>query len=498
MPRDALKSVNSTSSEFAPGIPSSREVRDLPAVTEPHQWQVATQVHEAERAGVHTDLRLVDEEGQAHSWALPGIKGLPKPGEKVRAIAQPTHTAEYAGKRGSFLIPAGTYGAGKVTGSGLAPAEVLRHGGGVLRFNVYGRSPQELSIISTPKGQVLYNHTVTQETGVRGPGGHAIPQSKPKYLERRPEALQFDNPDEVHQAKIDGAHVTFHIPEAGKQIRAFSYRPTERETGVIEHTHKLPNFRELVAPKELAGTVLRGELWASDKKGRALPAETVGGMLNASVMRSREMQQGRGLLRAAPFDVVRYKGQDVEQAPYARKLAILKEVQEKIPFLEIPPTAVTSKEKERLMAKIQEGKLKETKEGVVAWPVGEGRPTKYKLRPDVDVEVVGVFAGQGKHEGRAGGLLVRTDPKAPITRVGTGFSDNQRTQLWQERHDVAGRVAKVETQQVFPSGKLRAPSFKEFHIEKGKQAEAFCDELSKIAEIAFGKLKHLVAYSADK
>ena len=55
-----------------------------------------------------------------------------------------------------------------------------------------------------------------------------------------------------------------------------------------------------------------------------------------------------------------------------------------------------------------------------------------------------------------------------MSRVGTGFSDKQREQLWRDRDQVVGRVAKVESQKAFASGKLRAPSFKEFHI----QAEA--------------------------
>jgi hypothetical protein len=444
---------------------------------------MATQVHEAERAGRHADLRLVDPRGRAHSWALP--KGeLPKPGEKAMVVQQPTHTREYAARKGTFEIPAG-YGKGRVTGSGLQPVEVVSRRPGVLRFNRYkGRGAEEYALVDTPKGQLLHNLTITKETGVRGPGGHDIPQSKPKYREKRPEAIRFDDDAEVHQAKIDGAHVTFHLPGGGRQIRAFSYRPTERETGVLEHTHKLPGFRGLKAPRGLAGTVLRGELWAADRKGRALPAERIGGILNASVPRSRELQKRHGQLRAAPFDVVRYKGRDVEGAPYEKKLRILKEVEGKVPFLKPPPTATTSKEKERLFARIQAGKLKETKEGVVSWPLAGGRPTKVKLRPDVDTEVVGVFPGKGKYEGRAGGLLVRTSPGAPATRVGTGFSDKQREQLWSERDQLAGRVAKVETQQVFPSGKLRAPSFKGFHIEKGKQAEAkrfgFLDELDQI------------------
>jgi len=277
------------------------------------------------------------------------------------------------------------------------------------------------------------------------------------------------------------------LPAKGKQVRVFSYRPGERETGVIEHTHRLPDYRALRAPAGLAGTVLRGEVWAADKRGKALPAERLGGILNALVPRSRELQRQHGKLRLAPFDVVRYKGRPFEDRANSEKLKILRQIQEKEPRLKLPPTAETPTQKRRLFERIQKGKLKETTEGVVSWPAGPGRPTKLKFRPDFDTEVVGVFPGKGKNLGRAGGLLVKTSPDAPVTRVGTGFSDRQREQLWRDQDQVVGRVAKVRSQQVFPSGRLRAPSFHEFHIEKGKQASVeaklpigFLDELARM------------------
>ena len=152
--------------EFAPGIPAARKILPIPKVkkTEPQTWGMATQLHEAERAGRHIDLRLVDQAGKAHSWALPKAE-LPKPGEKVLVVQQPTHTAEYAARKGSFLLPEG-YGKGKVTGSGLQPVEVVSRRPGLLRFNVYGgRGAQEYAIVNTPKGQLLHNFTVTQESG---------------------------------------------------------------------------------------------------------------------------------------------------------------------------------------------------------------------------------------------------------------------------------------------------------------------------------------------
>lgn len=411
----------------------------------------------------------MDSRGLAHSWAIPRAS-LPKPGEKVLAIQQPTHTKEYAARKGTFELPEG-YGKGTVRSPGLVPVEVVRSQPGILRFNVYGSKEgnQEFALIKTDKGHLLHNITTT-EMGVRGPGGHPIPHSKPPYREISTGDVRFDDADEIHQAKVDGAHVTFHL-RGGKEVKVFSYRPTKRATGVLEHTHKLPDYRNLTAPPGLSGTVLRGELYGADRRtGKAIPAEQTGGLLNATVWHSREKQKELGAeLRPVIFDVVKYRGRDVSNAPYSEKLQILKEVQDRIPRLKLPPTATTPKEKEELFHRIQAGQEPITGEGIVSWKLPHPYPTKAKFRPDVDAEVVGVTQGKRKHEGRVGALQVRLLGKDTITHVGTGLSDELRDQIAKNPQDYIGRVAKVKTMQVFPSGRMRAPSFAGFHLEKGRQ-----------------------------
>lgn len=470
---EKVAQIRAAEGEFAPGIPEGRMIRPIPRVkaTKPQTWEMAVQEHQAERAGQHADLRLVDKRGRAHSWAIP--KGsLPKPGEKLTVIPQPTHTKEYSARKGPFVIEAG-YGKGKVVGSGLKPVEVVRsEPGHLLRFNIYGgrkEGNQEYNLITTPKGQILHNITATRESGVRGVGGHEIPSSKPKYREIHTDKVRFDNPGEVHQAKVDGAHVTFHL-RRNKPVKVFSHRPTERASGVLEHTHKLPRFRELKAPPGLAGTVLRGELYGAEtRSGKALPAEQTGGLLNTTVWKSREKQKALGAeLRPVVFDVVRYKGRDMEGAPYEQKLKVLEEVQRKVPRLKLPPMAKTPAQKTRLLSRIQAGKEPITQEGIISWHKDSPRPTKAKFRPDVDAEVVGVTEGKGKHEGRIGALKVRLPGRSGVTHVGTGLSDKLRTEISEDPKAFIGRAAKVRTQQVFSSGKMRAPSFAGFHIEKGR------------------------------
>jgi len=455
--------------EYAPGIPANRTIASIPKVkTNPQQWSIATQLHRAERAGEHMDLRLVDPSGKAHSWAVPR-GALPKPGEKILAIPQPTHTEEYSARKGTFSIPEG-YGKGEVTGSGLSPIEVTRSvPGRLLRFNIYGgrkEGNQEFALINTRKGQLLYNTTSTAETGIRA--GHLVPQSRPNYRETAISNVSFDDPNEVHQAKVDGAHATIHLL-GNKGVKFFSHRGSKFGTGLLEHTHKLPDFHKLVAPPELDGTVLRGELYG-ERKGKAIPSSELGGLLNSGVWKSRETQRLSGAsIKPVIFDVVRYKGKDMEGAPYADKLKVLEEVQSKVPRLKLPPMARTPKEKADLLSRIESGKMPITDEGIVSWRLDDPRPTKSKFRPDVDAEIVGMTEGKGKHEGRTGALQVKLPGKSAVTNVGTGFSDQLREEIAKDPEKYIGRVAKIKTMQVLPSGRLRAPSFGGFHIEKGEQ-----------------------------
>lgn len=91
------------------GIPSKRVTHPIRMIPKPEKWELSVQKHEAHRAGTHLDLRIGDvQEGRAHSWAL---RKWPKPGEKVLAIRQPTHSIPYMNWSGVILRG---YGSGAV------------------------------------------------------------------------------------------------------------------------------------------------------------------------------------------------------------------------------------------------------------------------------------------------------------------------------------------------------------------------------------------------
>jgi hypothetical protein len=383
--------------EFARGIPSKKLSHDLPKVEERKTWEFAVHDHRAERRGRHFDLRLGDPStGHAHSWAMHAQ--WPKPGEKTWAIQQPTHTMKYMDFVGT--IEDG-YGKGDVKLHDRTKAEVTNARPGHVSFNVYrGSGPEEYTLHRVGDKQwILMNRTLHRDQHLH------LPTDKPDYRETKLTDPKIQSDDFVFSAKIDDAHNLFYFPKAGEKVRVVSYRASKRtQGGLIEHTHKVPGLLEgLPTPEGLGGTILRGGLYAIHPgSGVATPTATLSGMLNSDVWKSREKQAEHGHLVPVLYDVVQYRGRKMSNAPYEEKLKVLREVEAKLPdYFHLPRMAFRQADKLKLVQDMREGKLPETKEGIVAWNLKKGeKPYKAKFFTDHDVFIRGFFPGEGKYKDR--------------------------------------------------------------------------------------------------
>ena len=95
-------------------------------------------------------------------------------------------------------------------------------------------------------------------------------------------------------------------------------------------------------------------------------------------------------------------------------------------------------------------------------PSKDGELIKVKPVKSLDLKVVGCFPGKGKHAGRAGGIAV--EYRGVTTYVGTGFSDEERDQIW--NYHLYGDIAEIEFMELTKDGKLRQPVFKGFRYDK--------------------------------
>jgi len=82
---------------------------------------------------------------------------------------------------------------------------------------------------------------------------------------------------------------------------------------------------------------------------------------------------------------------------------------------------------------------------------------KLKVFHDVDLVIEDLLEGTGKHEGKLGAIKVRF--QGVEVQVGSGFTDELRTQMWSDRASFLGRMVEVRYQEVTPDGSLRFPTF---------------------------------------
>jgi DNA ligase-1 len=89
---------------------------------------------------------------------------------------------------------------------------------------------------------------------------------------------------------------------------------------------------------------------------------------------------------------------------------------------------------------------------------------KVKSFHDIDLEVIGFKEGTGKHVGKLGSILV--DCKGVEVNVGSGFNDEQRVEIWENRERYLGMTAECRYQEMTEDGSLRFPTFVHWRLDR--------------------------------
>jgi len=89
---------------------------------------------------------------------------------------------------------------------------------------------------------------------------------------------------------------------------------------------------------------------------------------------------------------------------------------------------------------------------------------KVKSFHDIDLEVIGFKGGTGKHKGKLGSILV--DCNGVEVNVGSGFNDEQREEIWENKDKYLGMTAECRYQEMTEDGSLRFPTFVYWRLDK--------------------------------
>ena len=93
---------------------------------------------------------------------------------------------------------------------------------------------------------------------------------------------------------------------------------------------------------------------------------------------------------------------------------------------------------------------------------------KVKKMNTLDLEIIGFEEGEGRLAGTLGAILV--EYKNNVVRVGSGFSDELRAEIWRDRTFWFGRICEIqyfeETTNQEGGESLRFPIFNDFRPDK--------------------------------
>lgn len=95
---------------------------------------------------------------------------------------------------------------------------------------------------------------------------------------------------------------------------------------------------------------------------------------------------------------------------------------------------------------------------------------KWKTFKSEDCEIIGFYEGKDdtRHKGRLGGFVLKQEDGQEC-ECGSGFSDEDRDYIWNNKKEFLGRTVEVKYQEKTNHGILRFPVFMRFRDDKGSK-----------------------------
>jgi len=313
------------------------------------------------------------------------------------------------------------------------------------------------------RGRAIYHESVNFVKQVRD----GMPITEPsifrpfKPMKAKSKDPPEDTSDWLAQAKLDGYRCTIHVKNGN--ARAFS-------ANVKEQTDVLPELDEIEWPMgewifDAEVVADDGEYVSTKERMQRDPSSTLPHTMNFWV-----------------FDVIMAEGRDISTTPFEERMDILFEElpadERLVPVHAFEDIQQAMKEADRHG---YEGLILKHRTHEVQFGQRSSDWLKDKITNEtVDLRVAGFEQGTERNSDVLGALELETEDGTPMGNVGTGFSDRQRREIWENQDDWDGAVVEIafDVSEGYEDG-LRFPAFEGRRMDKDT-----ADDLDRLRNIA--------------
>jgi len=378
-------------------------------------------IHEHHATRLHWDLRL-ERDGALASWAIP--KGLPRaPKENHLAVAVEDHPLEYLDFEA--VIPAGEYGAGKISIWDAGTYEVLKWETRKVEVALHGRRESaRYALFPIDKDEAPKSWMIHRMDPPADPTREPMPSRIAPML-ARPSNLPDDADRWGYEIKWDGVRAVAYSQPGELRLESRSLK---------DITDRYPELFRLGDALGSHSVVLDGEIVAFDEAGRPSFAALQGRMHTPTRAQARRQAKDTPVTYLI-FDVLWMDGHSLMGQPYEARRDLLEAMALNGAHWQTPEHTVG--EGAALLAASAEQGL----EGVVAKRLDSpyrpgsrsGEWVKVKSVSRQELVVGGWMPGKGKRASTIGALLLGVhEPGGALRyagRVGSGFDEMELERL---------------------------------------------------------------------
>lgn len=277
----------------------------------------------------------------------------------------------------------------------------------------------------------------------------------------------------VAQRKVDGYRCLIHLEDISEQdeLADVSHRVTAYSRRMNDVTESLPELLEIQWPE--GDYILDGEVIA--ETGNYSDTSERIGRKAENVERDVEMQ-------FELFDMVMYQGNDISDSPLYSRHEHLEH------FVSLTDDErLTALPLEEDIEQAMDDAVENGEEGIIVkdydseYEYGKRASSWQKVKIDsdnVDLKIRAFHEGEGKASGTLGKVELETSDGVYVGNSGSGFTDAERDEIWNNKEEWMGRCIEVEARGLGTGDKLRMPIYVR---DRGDDGTA--DSFSRIKEL---------------